>query len=43
MESTLTRSKENMKIKIPEIQKALEIIEHMDKKKSIFPITQDLD
>lgn len=35
MESTLTRSKENMKVKIPEIQKALEIIDFMDKKQSI--------
>ena len=29
MESTLTRSKETMKVKIPEIKKALEIIEFL--------------
>ena len=32
MESTLTRSKETMKVKIPEIKKALEIIEFLGNK-----------
>ena len=32
METTLTRSKENMKVKIPEIKKALEVIDFLNKK-----------
>jgi len=33
METTLTRSKENMKVKIPEIRKALDCIDFLEKKK----------
>jgi hypothetical protein len=33
MESQLTRSKQNMKDKIPEIKKALEIVDFIEKKK----------
>ena len=32
METTLARSRESMKLKIPEIKKALEIVEALDKK-----------
>jgi len=33
METTLTRSKENMKVKIPEIKKALDVIDFLEKKR----------
>ncbi len=36
MESQLTRSKQNMKDKIPEIKKALEIVDFIEKKRGKF-------
>jgi len=36
METTLTRSKENMKVKIPEIKKALDVIDFLEKKRGML-------
>lgn len=38
METTLFRSKENMKLKIPEIKKALDIVDALEKKHGKFEI-----
>ncbi len=38
METTLTRSKENMKVKIPEIRKALDVIDFLEKKRGMLII-----
>lgn len=43
METTLYRSKEGMKAKIPEIKKALEIVEVLDKKSGTMNNKQNID